>query len=208
MTHTTNKTTTIPARTSQVVSYISYNIPCILAHHSHKGNSPHLTNSYPHIPTCASKQGCNNASNGLYYKSNGLQRRVLCTSLRNIRRCSPLVRTLVRKDWGSCVHTPENGDIRATSKQKRSLMTAPAFCLTACSSVKGVVDVSFLRAGGHAVKRKPASRKAGKGTRAVNEVISLGSISSSSTISPHTVRELFPAFQGERRVFDGIITTL
>ena len=143
------------------------------------------------VPTCASKGTC-------YYRGNGVSsfygvcRRVLCTLGQNIRRCTPSARTLVRKDWGFCIaHSQENGDIRATSKQKRSLKTTPAFCLTACSSA-GVADVSFLRTGEHTARRKPAPRKAGKGTRVVNEVISLGSISSSSTISPYTVREPFP----------------
>ena len=164
-------------------------------------NSPHLT-SYPQIGlinSCKENTTCNNRVYGVQYK-NSIQWRARANSAisRNsfVHHCTPVVRTLVRKDWGSCVHTPENGDIRATSKQKRSLMTAPAFCLTECMFPKSI----------YSVKRKPASRKAGKGTRAVNEVISsLGSISSSSTIYPHTVRELFPAFQGERRVVGGVI---
>lgn len=157
-------------------------------------NSHNLTNSYPQagvIPTCTSKQGCNNASNGLYYKSNGLQRRVLCTSLRNIRRCSPLVRTLVRKDWGFCVHhqqRPFGGQTENTTASCRSFSNE---CPRSDSTlVNGGPDLEVRSACKNVLLI--SRNKQGRFIR----------VNLSGSIHSHT------AFQGERRVLSGIITTL
>mgnify|MGYP001588210756 CR=1 FL=1 len=156
-----------------------------------KINSPHLITRYPQvgvINTCASKQGCDNWRNGLYYSSNGLQRRVLCTSLRNIRRCSPLVRTLVRKDWGFCVH-----------HQQRPFSSQTENTTASCRSFSNECPRSdyTLVNGGPDLKVRSACKNVLLVSR--NKQGRFIRVNLSGSRSSHT------AFQGERRVVGGII---
>ena len=153
-----------------------------------------LHSRYPTYPqvrvinTCAPEMTCNTRIYGLYYRSNGLCRRVLCTPLRNIHRCSPSVRTVVRKDCGFCVHHQQRPFSGQTENTTASCRSFPDECPRSdCTLVNVGPDLEVRSACKNVLLI--SRNKQGRFIR----------VNLSGPNNRHT------AFQGERRVLSGAI---
>mgnify|MGYP001573483181 CR=1 FL=1 len=207
MTHTTNKTTTIPARTSQVVSYISYIIPSILASNNdflHSRNR--LSQRKRHIesimvsslPQANTKvHGMNRQSHHRFSECQSSRVLGISESCQNLYTCSGSEPATFKTSV-----LPYRGRI---AFQHLSLRSAASMIFgKSCFKQKTRNQWS----GGRSFTNNPLHRITNSLALKEKIHLALKSVKTLLWTTHNSTHLTSPAFQGERRVLSGILLTI